>query len=130
MTTAPVDTAVGDGPQTHPTTAPAAGEGRYGPTDRGSVVLDIGGDIGALILHTTAELLGAELEVSPAGVDFHAHRIHTAVRERRGGPQVQYGAIYAALPAGDYTVYGPDGRPADTVTVTGGEVATLDWRLR
>ena len=135
MTGAP-DTAVGA--SHHPEAAPADGpgplggpgpdEGRHGPTDRGSVVLDIGGTIGALVLHTTVDLLGAELEVALVGADPHAHRTHTAVRERRGGPQVQYGAIYAALPAGAYIVYGVDGHPADTVTITGGEVATLDWR--
>jgi len=100
----------------------------HGPTGRGSVVLDIGGTIGTLVLHTTAELLGAEIEVEPAGGGAGAHRTHTAVRERRGGPTVQYGAIFAALPAGTYTVYDLDGAPADTATITGGHVTTLDWR--
>lgn len=102
-------------------------EGTFGPTDRGSVVLDIGGDIGALILHTTSDLLGEEIEVGPAD---GGPRTHTAVRERRGGPAVQYGAIYAALHAGSYTVFDVDGAAADTITIVGGEVATLDWRER
>ena len=131
MTGAP-DTTVGTGHHQQAAAAdgPEPVEARHGPTDRGAVVLDIGGTIGALVLHTTADLLGVELEVALVGADPRAHRTHTAVRERRGGPQLQYGAIYAALPAGDYTVYGPDGHPADTVTITGGQVATLDWRNR
>ncbi len=100
----------------------------HGPTDRGSVVLDIGGTIGALVLHTIADLLGVEIEVAPVGAGAEAHRTHTAVRERRGGPTVQYGAIFAALPAGTYTVYDPNGAPTDTATITGGHVTTLDWR--
>jgi len=74
----------------------------YGPTGRGAVVLDIGGNIGALVLHTPPDWVGAEIEISPTDAD--TPRTHTAVRERRGGPQVQYAAVFAALPAGDYTL--------------------------
>ncbi|GAB3799282.1 hypothetical protein GCM10027605_12510 [Micromonospora zhanjiangensis] len=35
------------------------------PSYTGTVVLDIGGDTGALVIHTGPELLGAEIEVSP-----------------------------------------------------------------
>lgn len=100
----------------------------YGPTETGSVVLDIGGHMGALALRTAPELVGKEIEVSPVG--GHTTRTHTAVRERRGAPEVQYVAVFAALPAGDYTVWDLDGTPTSTVTITGGEVATLDWRQR
>lgn len=98
----------------------------YGPTAVGSVVLDIGGHLGALALRTAPELVGEEIEVSP--VEDDATRTHTAVRERRGGPEVQYVAVFAALNAGDYTVWGLNGTRGGTVTITGGEVATLDWR--
>ncbi|MBO1766768.1 hypothetical protein [Allobranchiibius sp. GilTou38] len=97
----------------------------YGPTDAGAVVLDIGGDVGALVLHTTPELVGAEIEVSRVGAG--TPRTHTAVRQRRDGPSVQYAAIFAALHAGDYVVHDLDGTPTDTVTIIGGHVATLDW---
>ena len=40
----------------------------YGPTGAGTVVLDVGGEIGALILHTPPELAGAEIEIGPCGV--------------------------------------------------------------
>jgi len=103
-------------------------EQSYGPTGAGSVVLDIGGAMGALALRTSPNLAGAEIEVSRVGLD--TPRTHTAVRERRGAPEVQYVAVFAALPAGDYTVWDLDGTPTSTVTIAGGEVAMLDWRER
>ncbi len=94
----------------------------YGPTGRGAVVLDIGGNIGTLVLHTPPDWVGAEIEISPRRRRHPAHP--TAVRERRGGPQVHYAAVFAALPAGDYTLRNLDGTPTHTVTITGGHVTT------
>ncbi|MGI8680022.1 MAG: phospholipase [Jatrophihabitans sp.] len=126
-------------------------QSQLGPSSDGTVMLDIGGEIGALILHTDAELLLAEIEVSrvdgeaplPPGHPLehkhpdgegHAHvhadpsRTHVAVRERRGPAGVRYAAIYPALREGDYTVWGVDGAARDSVSIRGGEVAELDWR--
>lgn len=41
-----------------------AEQAQLGPSAEGSVMLDIGGDVGALVLHTGANLLLAEVEVS------------------------------------------------------------------
>ena len=103
-------------------------QSQLGPSDNATVMLDIGGDLGALIITTAESLLLAEIEVSHADADPHAHRPHVAVRERRGPGGVQYAAIYPSLPSGDYTVWGLDGQPADKVQIVGGEVAQLDWR--
>lgn len=128
-------------------------ESQLGPSNDGTVMLDIGGDIGALILHTRPDLLLAEIEISRVdgappqeGPDPHAHshndghthgdgqehtratRTHVAVRERRGPAGVRYAAIYPALRAGEYTIWGLDGQDAATVKIVGGEVAELDWR--
>lgn len=126
-------------------------QSQLGASNDGSVMLDIGGDIGALILHTGPELLLAEIELSrvdggPVPGPDHAHenghgeahqhdhgpsaapRTHVAVRERRGPAGTRYAAIYPGLRSGEYTVWGVDGAVADTVTITGGEVAQLDWR--
>ncbi len=100
---------------------------QLGPSYDGTVMLDIGGDIGALIINTSAELHLAEIEVSPVGQE-HAHRTHVAVRERRGPSGVRYAAIYPSLREGVYTVWGDNGEPADTARIVGGEVAQLDWR--
>ncbi len=41
---------------------------------------------------------------------------------------MQYAAVFAALPAGDYTLLNLDGTPTPpTLTITGGHVTTLHW---
>ncbi len=101
---------------------------QLGPSENGTVMLDIGGDIGALIIVTPPSLLLAEIEVSHVEADPADHRPHVAVRERRGPSGTQYAAIYPGLRSGAYTVWGLDGQPADKVEIVGGEVAQLDWR--
>jgi hypothetical protein len=145
-------------------------QSQLGPSYDGTVVLDIGGDVGALIILTGADRHLVEIEISradgeralPPGSEVaqphdqppdhshdhshgdgpphshshsHSHghgappaRTHVAVRERRGPNGVRYAAIYPALNAGEYTVWGSDGQVADAVEVVGGEVAQLDWR--
>jgi hypothetical protein len=89
-------------------------------------VLDIGGDIGALIIYTRPELRGREIEVSPQ--ENTSHRTHTAVLERKVGASSTHCALFLALAAGDYTIWGDDARPAGTITIAGGQVAEVDWR--
>jgi hypothetical protein len=91
-----------------------------------AVVLDIGGDVGALILYTRPELVHTEIEVSPRGDS--SHRTHTEVLERRLHNSPVYAAVYAALPAGDYRIWAPDPTLPASVTIVGGEVAEMDWR--
>ena len=86
-------------------------------------VLDIGEDIGALVIYTRQELLGKEIEVSPKGND--AHRVHTRVLERRANGLTMFAALFLALPAGDYMTWS---YPSSEVTIIGGEVAQVDWR--
>jgi hypothetical protein len=117
-------------------------------------VLDIGGDIGALILYTDAAYNGREIEVSPidepddrhgrghehayehehdhqhenAHGHEHGHRTHTAIHERRSGGQVTYAGIYVELKAGSYRIWTDDPSLPDRVTIIGGQVAEVDWR--
>lgn len=98
---------------------------QLGPSQDGSVMLDIGGDVGALVLHASAEMVGTEIEISPTGDD--AHRTHVAIRERRGNGSTRYAAIYPGLHAGDYTLWGLDGQPVMQVSITGGTVAEAQW---
>ena len=104
-------------------------ESQLGPTQDGSVMVDIGGDMGALVITTPPELVRKEIEISPAGPD--SKRVHVAVRERLGpGRPPRYAAVFPSLLAGDYTIWrrkGEDERAA-TVTITGGEVTQIDWR--
>jgi len=89
-------------------------------------VLDIGGDIGALILYTPAEYDEREIEVSP--IDDDSNRTHTAIHQRLAGGRTVYAGLYLALKAGTWRIW-PD-RPGlvDRVTIVGGQVAEVDWR--
>jgi hypothetical protein len=86
------------------------------PSRDGSVVLDIGGNIGALVVEVTGEWLGSELDLTPVGAT--AAIMHTEVRERHVEGGTRYAAVYAAVPAGAYTV---EGLPI-VVVVEGGRV--------
>jgi hypothetical protein len=90
------------------------------------VVLDIGGDVGALIVHTDAALVGTEVEISPAGDD--ARRSHKDVLERTIAGRPAYTAVFDGLREGAYTLWTGGVARARGVDVTGGAIAELDWR--
>lgn len=104
-----------------------------GPTRPGSVILDIGQDAGALVLYAPDVMLGAEIEISPAGQAVP--RTHSQVRQRLSGQQragspaqdVSYAAVYPGLAAGRYVIWRDAGTPAGSVTITGGQVTTWHW---
>jgi hypothetical protein len=91
-----------------------------------TIVLDIGRDIGALIIYTMPELRGREIEVSPRGSD--AKRVHVEVLERRINGRPVFAAVFPGLRAGDYDIWNNTPNPSDTVIIVGGEVASVDWR--
>ena len=91
-----------------------------------SVVLDIGQDVGALIIYTKAELRGREIEVSPRRTG--AKRVHVEVLERRINCRPVFAAVFPGLRAGDYDIWHSALEPRGTVTIVGGEVAAVDWR--
>src|ERR1700736_2764838 len=89
------------------------------------VVLDIGGGVGALVIRTTAELRGMEIEVSPLGDD--GDRQHVEVHERRTGDGAVFAAVFPALRAGTYAIWrGPDKCWGD-VAIRDGSVEEVDW---
>jgi hypothetical protein len=99
-----------------------------GATGAGTVVLELGGDVGVLILATPASLLGHEIEISPADGSGNSaastsHRTHSMVRERVTGSGRSYAAVYPGIPAGQYIVWRDADTPAGVVTIEGGEVA-------
>ena len=130
---------------------------QLGPSYDGTVMLDIGGDVGALIISTEPDLLLAEIEISPVDDEranepvephshdhgmsdgdghahsaphnhAHPHRTHVAVRERRGPGGIRFAAIYPSVREGEYTVWNLDGRSAHTtVRITGGQITEIDW---
>jgi hypothetical protein len=97
-----------------------------GPSSSGSVVLDLGPGVGALVLHTTQELDGREIEISPSD-GTPGHQTHSQVRPRKTARGTQYAAVYPQLAAGDYTIWKDDVTPVATVTINGGQVTTTWW---
>jgi hypothetical protein len=97
------------------------------PSRAGSVVLDLGDGIGALILDAPAELNGREIEISSAPGGTGARHTHALVRERATGSGVSYAAVYVSVPAGDYVVWRDEDIPAGAVTVRGGHITHFRW---
>jgi hypothetical protein len=90
------------------------------------VVLDIGEDIGALILHTDADMLGVEVEISATGEDNE--RAHKDVLEREINGRPAYTAVFDKLHEGTYTLWVDGVARARDVAVEGACIAELDWR--
>jgi hypothetical protein len=99
-----------------------------GPSSAGSVVLELGGAVGVLVIEATAELHGREIEISPVdGTDHHQRRTHSLVRERGTAAGTSYAAVYPGVAAGPYTVWRDPDTPAGTVTIDGGRVTRYRW---
>ena len=86
-----------------------------------AVVLDISGDTGALVVHTSAADDAAEIDIS-SGTDPAAPRSHNQVHPRRTPAGTVYSAVYPALTAGEYTLWRDAVTPEATVTIRGGQV--------
>ncbi|BCB88074.1 phospholipase [Phytohabitans suffuscus] len=97
-----------------------------GPSSVGSVVLDIGGNTGALIIVTGPEWHGREIEISPKDQDPPL-RTHVAVRARHVSSGTRYSAVFPALPAGPYVIWRTPTEPAGTVVVAGAAVTEIEW---
>lgn len=96
---------------------------------QGMVLLDIGGDIGALVVTVPRSMVGVEVEIRPEGEGWD-HHPHVAVVERPVGPGGDSVPclVYPSLVAGRYELYVIGTRDVRLrVDVRGGEVATADW---
>jgi predicted amino acid racemase len=89
--------------------------------NQSAVVLDIGGELGALIVHTSAEHDEREIDISP-GTDPNAARSHNQVHPRRMRTHTVYSAVYPQLREGVYTLWRDRHTAEATVTITGGRV--------
>lgn len=89
-------------------------------TTDGSLVLDIGGEIGALVIHTESDRAETEIELSEGHVV--TPRSHNVVHARHNRHGVQYSAVFPQLNAGTYTVWHDAATPHGTVTIHGGQV--------
>ncbi|NUR05567.1 MAG: hypothetical protein HOQ22_03965 [Nocardioidaceae bacterium] len=95
---------------------------------QGSVLLDIGDDVGALVVSMPEETLGVEVEVRPAGRRRTGHRPHVAVVARPVGAGTVPSLVFPALAAGRYELCdkGTD-RVRLRAVVHGGRVTVLRW---
>jgi hypothetical protein len=101
-------------------------EHALGPSYSGSVVLELGHGIGALVLHTPAELDGAEIEISPVG-QADGPRTHSQVRPRHMAAGTKYAAVYPGLAVGEYTIWRDEHTKLLDVTVEDAQVAIAWW---
>jgi hypothetical protein len=111
---------------------------------QGSVLLDIGDDVGALVVTMPEATVGLEVEIRPVGVPgarhshphphdhahgAHDHLVHVAVVPRPVADGTVPSLVYPELARGAYDVF-EKGRPDDvalTVEVEGGRVTLADW---
>jgi hypothetical protein len=90
------------------------------------VVLEIGAELGALVVYTNADLHGTEIEISPTGDDDH--RAHKDVLNRPVSGRPTYAAVFDRLADGSYTLWADDQPVATGVAIIGGCITELDWR--
>ena len=94
---------------------------------QGAVLLDIGDDVGALIVTMPAHLATAEIEICPLGQPHRAApREHVGVHARPGARGLT--AVFPAVPEGRYELYvKPDGPTEVVAQVRGGQVSEVAW---
>jgi hypothetical protein len=107
---------------------------------QGSVLLDIGGDVGALVVSMPPAMVGVEIEIAPVGEvshghghghghgHEHGHRPHVAVVDRPVTDGHQPSLVFPDLVGGSYELFD---KGEDTVLltaeITGGQVTFLEW---
>jgi hypothetical protein len=110
---------------------------------QGSVLLDIGGDVGALVVTMPPAMIGEEIEIAPRGDHRHNHgrdhghdhghghghhRAHVAVVARPVSAGTVPSLVFPDLLEGSYELFD---KGADQVLLTadvaGGRVTLLDW---
>ncbi len=91
-------------------------------------VLDIGGDVGAMVVYLDGMTDTGELEACPVGrLDEH---FHTGVHPRDMGGGTVMVAVFPAVVGGSYHILDHADVPVALVHVRGGEVAEVDLRDR
>jgi hypothetical protein len=95
------------------------------PPKGGPVVLDIGGDIGALIAYCNDDQIGTEIHVRLNG---EQRTTHTGVWARDLGASRVVVAVFPELTFGDYAILDRGGDPVRRITIVGGSVVEVDLR--
>src|SRR5690348_16016443 len=123
------------------TASPITREPENAWAGQGAVLLDIGGDIGALVVAMPPSTVGLEVEIRPLdgqhvpahahdhGRHEHEHLAHVAVVARPAGDGPVPSLVFGELASGRYELF-EKGCPdwvAMGVVVSGGAVTTADW---
>jgi hypothetical protein len=91
-------------------------------------VLDIGGEVGAMIVYLDGPTETGELEACPLGRP--AEHFHTGVHPRDVGGDTVMVAVFPEVLRGSYHILDDADVPVALVHVRGGEVAEVDLRDR
>lgn len=89
-------------------------------------MVDVGPGAGALVIYTSDELRGQEIEISPKGND--ASRVHTDVLRRKTAAGHVCAAVFGSLAVGEYQVWHHTHAGPLDVSIAGSQVTELDWR--
>jgi hypothetical protein len=91
----------------------------------GSVVLEIGGEVGAASVRVEASLAGREIEIHELGTPWAGR--HVAVLRRDLPDSPVWAALFPSLTEGDYEVrvIGEPGSPTASFTVVGARVTSV-----
>jgi hypothetical protein len=114
-----------DGHHGHDHDAPLSGES-YAHVQGGPTVLDIGGDIGALVATMDEETVGTELHLRSESDP--SKDVHTGVWRRGSGSEAVTAAVFAELVEGWYWVLDQAGNQTQRVDIRGGALASIDLR--
>jgi hypothetical protein len=94
---------------------------------QGPVLLDIGGTVGALIVHMPVTMAGDEIELIPDDAGDQPPR-HVAVVARPARTRVSLTAVFPDVPEGTYALHRRPGGPVRLrATVTGGQITEARW---
>jgi hypothetical protein len=104
----------------HPHDHAHAAEARHVPAR--AAVLDIGGDVGAVLVNTGSALEGEEIELYRLDGTY---LMHTEVHCPEVSGVRRYAGLFPTVPEGTYLLDVCDGSPRQRVTVTGGQVAVM-----
>jgi hypothetical protein len=95
---------------------------------QGAVLLDIGDDIGALVVEMPRAMVGVEVEARALEDAQVHHHPHVAVVERPGPTAPVPSLVFPELREGRYELVPKGGGPAALITsVRGGLVTSVSW---
>ena len=95
---------------------------------QGAVLLDIGDEVGALVVEMPPSMVGAEVEVRRVGGPVLDHLPHVAVVDRLAGDTTVPSLVFGALDEGTYELFPKGGGPVHlTADVRGGALTQHTW---